>query len=564
MILLSMKSIVFRNQGLFTDLLSVKWITVVLFLSFSNNTARAQNIQKLFYCFDYFADHNENVDTIFFDPGPDINLSFTINTSELSPGLHFLNLWSVDENYNYSQINHFPIYRESLSVTEITGAEYFFDADPGSGQGTPIQFAPGTMITDLTFSIDISGLQHGVHKLFIRSRDESGKWSMTNQITILYAPIQLTNIIEAEYFIDTDPGVGEGIPIPFVPGSNLPDILFSVNTESLSPGIHYLFIRAKDESGKWSHTNLFSFLCEHLSLPDIVKAEYFIDVDPGAGAGINIPLVPGTQINNLMFQFNLLPLSEGLHSLFIRAMDMQGKWSQTNRNDFTIVPLTRLDIKVFLQGPFAGGTMSNALNAAGYLPLSQPYNTSPWNYNGSENVTVIPDADVVDWVLVEIRETEGGPSTATADKMIARKAGFLMKNGDIIATDGNPYIWFSEPVSDNLYAVIWHRNHLNAMTADAMLQTGKVYSFDLSSGPEKAFGGALAQNQLSPGIWGLIAGDGNPNGHVNNVDKNDVWRLQADSTGYKSGDFNLNGQVNAEDKITVWAPNTGKSSQVPK
>jgi hypothetical protein len=53
------------------------------------------------------------------------------------------------------------------------------------------------------------------------------------------------------------------------------------------------------------------------------------------------------------------------------------------------------DLKVFLEGPYSGGSMSTTLNAGGYLPLSQPFNTSPWNYNGPESVTGIP-AGVVD------------------------------------------------------------------------------------------------------------------------------------------------------------------------
>ncbi len=73
-----------------------------------------------------------------------------------------------------------------------------------------------------------------------------------------------------------------------------------------------------------------------------------------------------------------------------------------------------LDLTVFLEGPFNTSSfeMNTTLNQGTLIPLNQPYNTAPWNYNGTENVTNIPP-DIVDWVLVELRETSGGPETAT-------------------------------------------------------------------------------------------------------------------------------------------------------
>ena len=57
--------------------------------------------------------------------------------------------------------------------------------------------------------------------------------------------------------------------------------------------------------------------------------------------------------------------------------------------------------KVFLQGPFDEntGSMSTTLNQSGFLPNSQPYNTTPWNYNGNESFSSGPNSTMVDWVL---------------------------------------------------------------------------------------------------------------------------------------------------------------------
>ncbi len=73
---------------------------------------------------------------------------------------------------------------------------------------------------------------------------------------------------------------------------------------------------------------------------------------------------------------------------------------------------TVLNLKVFLEGPYVNDEMAPYLNAPGVLPLSQPYNIAPWYYQGSESVISIPNNNIVDWILVELRETLGGAATA--------------------------------------------------------------------------------------------------------------------------------------------------------
>ena len=57
-----------------------------------------------------------------------------------------------------------------------------------------------------------------------------------------------------------------------------------------------------------------------------------------------------------------------------------------------INPIINLDITVYLEGPFNGADMTP--QSEQYLPvrLTQPYNITPWNYAGTENVSAIPNA----------------------------------------------------------------------------------------------------------------------------------------------------------------------------
>ncbi|MBL7944069.1 MAG: hypothetical protein JNM00_14965, partial [Flavobacteriales bacterium] len=96
-----------------------------------------------------------------------------------------------------------------LRSQQIFAGEYFFNEEPGLGQGIPISFAAEN---DVEFTIDIptEALPDGFNYLFVRFLNENGLWSMTESRNFLVLPseqqTQLTSIIAAEYFIDTEPG----------------------------------------------------------------------------------------------------------------------------------------------------------------------------------------------------------------------------------------------------------------------------------------------------------------------------------------------------------------------
>jgi photosystem II stability/assembly factor-like uncharacterized protein/fibronectin type 3 domain-containing protein len=219
-----------------------------------------------------------------------------------------------------------------------------------------------------------------------------------------------------------------------------------------------------------------------------------------------------------------------------------------------------LNVHVFLEGPFEGAGMYTSLNS--WLPLSQPYNVAPWYYSGTESVSSIPNLDVVDWVLVELRDAPAA-SQATPATSIAMQAAFILDNGSIVDVDGSSMLHFMVTINYNLFVVVWQRNHLAVMSALPLTENAGIYSWDFSSGAGQAYGGTNAHKQLAPGVWGMIGGDGNANGQISNADKVDVWKVQAGSSGYLMGDFDMNVQVNNADKIDVWKVNSGAGSQVP-
>jgi hypothetical protein len=226
-------------------------------------------------------------------------------------------------------------------------------------------------------------------------------------------------------------------------------------------------------------------------------------------------------------------------------------------------PLISLNLKVMLEGAYSGTGMSTLLNSNNLIPLEQPYGLAPWFYTGTESVPSIPNTNVTDWVLVELRQTSGGASTATSGTRIAQKPAFLLKTGTITDLDGASVLQMNANVSQNLYVVIWHRNHLVIMSANPVTTTGGVYTYDFSNSSTKAYGGTLAQKQILTGVWCMVAGNGNGDKWVNAGDKLNSWAPAVGKKGYLAGDFDLNTQVNNLDKNDLWLLNTTYVSQVP-
>lgn len=229
-----------------------------------------------------------------------------------------------------------------------------------------------------------------------------------------------------------------------------------------------------------------------------------------------------------------------------------------------------LSLKAFLEGPFNGSTMNTTLN--GILPISHPYNvtlpyfggTPEWYYTGAGSVAAIPNVNIVDWVLVDLRDATSAVA-ATPAASIARFPAFILNNGTIVGLNGSSNIEFTNTITNNLYVVIFHRNHQSIMSANPLPYTTGVYTYDYSTGAAQVYGGSAGHKLLGSGIWGMRSGDGNGNGDILLNDKTQVWGIstQLGKTGYLPSDFNFDRQTNNKDKNDKWLPNNNTYSQVP-
>jgi PKD repeat protein len=258
---------------------------------------------------------------------------------------------------------------------------------------------------------------------------------------------------------------------------------------------------------------------------------------------------------NPQVQFN----AEGLYTVQLIATNISGSDTEIKTNYIDVsIPVYDLDITVFLEGPFNGSLMNSDLSSV--LPLNQPYNVAPWNYNGSETVVSIPGSNIVDWVVVELRHALSAPQASSAT-ILNQQAAFLRNDGQVVDLYGNPVLNFEEVVTNNLYVVIHHRIHLSIMSSTGLTETDGTFSYDFSTSVTKAY--LSGQNLLGGGYSGMIGGNGVPQDNTVNSSDKSLWNSDAGTKGYLFSDYNLDGETNNPDKNDIWIPNEGKVSQVP-
>ena len=221
-------------------------------------------------------------------------------------------------------------------------AEYFIDTDPGEANATTIPILTPNSVVDLNFTVNLLGISEGLHTLAIRMQDENGKWSLV-QTRPFYKSSAISStvisITEAEYFINTDPGEGNGINIPISIPNATQDLNFIADISSLPVGLHIFGVRIKDENGKWGLVQTRPFYKPNVvanQTTNITAIEYAIDTDGGIGQNTIVNVNPANPTIDENFVVDVSSLSLGDHYLLIRARDEYGNWGITQMDTISI------------------------------------------------------------------------------------------------------------------------------------------------------------------------------------------------------------------------------------
>ena len=202
-------------------------------------------------------------------------------------------------------------------------------------------------------------------------------------------------------------------------------------------------------------------------------------------------------------------------------------------------------------------------------PAGQPYNTAPWFYDGQEGMFFDAGgtagnagypAEVVDWVLVSLRNTAGA-----GYQKICEKAALLLSDGTIRMVEG--FDCCDLDMNGSYYLVVEHRNHLPVMSHEPVQVAGAILTYDFTRQQSYVEAGSAMAGQKEYGGYFFMYG-GNGNQYTTsfsdtdiNADDKTTWELNNGLTGYRKGDYNMNGDTNSNDEI-LWQRNNGRGTSV--
>ena len=291
---------------------------------------------------EYSWDSGGAIPLIAFDGDFNSAVEEIVSSSSLtfpSGGAHVFNIRIQDEDGNWSpnfkRVINFPVtdYTRDHYITQM---EYFWDNDPGQGNGSTLVAFDGDFNSAVEVALSESvPPSTGPHIFGIRAKDIDGNWSPSFQRVVVVENQAVTrgfNISNAEYSWDS----GTAIPLIAFDGdfnSAVEDIVSSSSLTFPSGGAHVFNIRVQDEDGNWSPNfkRVINFpVTDYTRDHYITEAEYFWDNDPGQGNGFPLIAFDGAlneAVENLVGPD--LELVGGVSVFNLRVRDIDGSWSPT-------------------------------------------------------------------------------------------------------------------------------------------------------------------------------------------------------------------------------------------
>lgn len=298
----------------------------------------------------------------------------------------------------------------------IVYGEYFMDVDPGRGNGFPFPaFTPGDSVS-MSATLNPSDWSVGLHILHARVQDADQVWSHRLYRPILLLPAEVAPIDQVEYFWGQDPGQGNGQPptVTYSTADSL-DLTWSMDIDTLPPGIHELSVRAKNIQGVWSQAVSQTTLIQAFPEAPIQQLDYDFRWEPDSQTiTYTYPLAQPQQIVEVSFDPVVDDLvNSGTYTLCITALTTDSLRSFERCADFS------------WQGDSTGDTTATAI---GQFQANQRWQVYP-------NPTQ-------DFVRLSPADGSGAPffvTLATASGQTLLRRRFLLTPNEELQLDLRPY-----------------------------------------------------------------------------------------------------------------------------
>jgi hypothetical protein len=291
--------------------------------------------------------------------------------------------WTPGESRVFLIITGFPA-PVSLQVTQL---EYWWDSDAPTVIDVPDSFT-----TSWTAFLPSTGLTNGLHKLNVRyvsgENVHGGElsrymWIMTSQS----GTIQFLVVTQLQYWFDSN----SPTTVDLTDSSNVSFASF-IQTAGLNLGIHTFSIRYQGSEGLWTPVQDRRVLIITPPEPPqppayLAGAEYFINVDPGPGNGVQIPFPADSAWDQELEETTLATITglpTGNHVFYLRFRDDMGHWGHAFGDTISVAPILVIrrvgnDIVLDWQADTSGAPFHihrNAVPTGTFADIAQTSNTT--------------------------------------------------------------------------------------------------------------------------------------------------------------------------------------------
>jgi hypothetical protein len=183
-------------------------------------------------------------------------------------------------------------------------------------------------VTEISFDVDVSRLDKGIHYLNFRAQNTDKDWSAISRF-LYFLPDEVNpeaTVSYYEYWIDDDYNAKQTKKV------SSDDIAMNVDISRLPVGVHYFNFRAKNSDGVWGHLSRYLFYISEQSNEDATVADYEYWIDDNFASKQTSQVADG----DIALNVDISSLSVGVHYLNFRAKNSEDVWGNLSRYLFYI------------------------------------------------------------------------------------------------------------------------------------------------------------------------------------------------------------------------------------
>lgn len=322
----------------------------------------------------------------------------------------------------------------------LLSAEYFWDDDPGQGNGIAMQAADGSFgdAIEEVLASDSGLMAAGLHTFNIRVQDDVNNWGPVFSTVISIEPsiatVRAIQVTAGESFWDNDPGVGNGTAFLAFDGNFDAAMELMVNAGLAVPdvGVHTLNLRVRDAENNWGP--LFSTVVNVEPAISTVRdiqitaGESFWDNDPGEGNGTAFVAFDGNidAAIEVMVNQTLDVPDVGVHLLNVRVRDAENNWGPLFSMVVNIEPAISSvrEIKV-TAAEYYFDTDPGPGNGTAMLALNGNFNAALKAIKGGAIPQPVEAGVHVLWMRARDAESNWGPSFGVVVDMDTTFTGLI-------------------------------------------------------------------------------------------------------------------------------------------